>query len=30
MIGRLALAVLYVAALVGLYFLLRPARPPDE
>jgi hypothetical protein len=30
MIGRIALAALYVGALVGLYFLLRPARPPDD
>jgi hypothetical protein len=30
MIGWIGLAALYAGALVGLYFLLRPMRPPDE
>lgn len=30
MIGRIALAVLYAGALVGLYIVLRPHRPPED
>lgn len=30
MIGHIALAVLYVGAVVALYFVLRPQRPPGD